>query len=307
MRKVMVGRVPVGDASGMMSDFWGKMGAGSLTWKQFAAFLRKENPFEGDSNEWFDEIVAKEKATHIAFFGQAIASRFDYSMLEETLKQSGQAEVAKWDGLGLRVGFLPPVEMKQESCYPGWKVKPNDWFYRMIREGKVDKKALYLGDPEKGGEVVLFDTRCKPNYNEGKQMWEGDEKFFGPIIEGLRNGGKIAKYEYGPQSSRFGMSAVEAEKYVYPALANSFGFNSEQVMSEGVVQGSYLSQAYSGLPRFKDSQTSTWVWFKESFEGGGFRLCGGFSGGGGRAGVDYYLDSDHWSFISCLPLVVLSP
>jgi len=260
--------------------------------------------------KWINEFVAKEKATHIAFFGGAIASRFDYSILEETLKQYGQAKVAKWDGLGLRVAFLPPVKMKQDSRFPGWNVKPEKWFYEQIAAGEIEEKSLWLGNAEKGGEVDLFDPRCKPNHNKGKQMWEGDENFLGPIIEGLRNGGKIAHYEYGPQSSRFGVSVIEAEQHVYPdpALANLLGFNPEQViMSEGVVQGSYLSQAYPGLPRFKDGQTNTLVWFRERLEGGRYRLYGGDSDWGGRAYVSYDSVGCRWRYISCLPLVVLSP
>ncbi|MCG2690259.1 hypothetical protein L6252_03200, partial [Candidatus Parcubacteria bacterium] len=146
-KKSLVGSMPVEDIAGMMIDFWTKMRSGALTREQLAAFLRKKNPFEiKGGNEWINELVAKERATHIAFFGQVISSRFDYSILEKTLEKYDQAKVAKWAGVGLQVAFLPPVKMEQSACFPGFQVKPNNWFYEKIAEGKVDKKALCLGD-----------------------------------------------------------------------------------------------------------------------------------------------------------------
>lgn len=311
MKKVMVGGVPTADAAGMMNDFFSKIGK-SISWEEFAAFLRRQNPF--DHEGWIEEIVFAEKAVHLAFFGKATASGFDYSKFEAVLRRYGQAKMQEWAALGLQVAFLPPVEMRRDASFPGWRVKPEKWFYEKAAEGKVwkrqpggefalDNKPLWLGDPA-GGTIILFDTRCKPNYNEGKQMWPDDE-FLSPIMGGLRKEGKVVKYEYGPQSSRFGISAEEIEQSVWPAVASLLGLKPEQVRSERVVEFNYLSQAYP-VPRSKDDgETNTSIWFAEGFEGGQDRFCGGLSVYGGLAHVGYFWAGYRWDGRSCRPLAAL--
>lgn len=280
-------------------------------------FFKTGGVEEVDGVDWLDQHVAKERACHKAFFGNEIVSSFDCSKFEATLKRFGQAKINEWLELGLEPHFLPPVEMPQDATFPGWKVKPEQWFYDQVAAGKVmrlqsdgsvavDKKALWLGDPDTGGTLVLVDTRCKPSYQDGKQMWEKDN-LLEPIIENLRGGKKIAGYDDSPASSRFGVSAEETEQQVCPALAERLGFSSAPVRSERMVEFNFVSQAYPDMPRAADGQTNTWVWFAEAFEGPAYRLFGGSSDCGGLAHVSYHSSVDHWYGRSVRPLAVLNP
>lgn len=254
-----------------------------------------------------DEVIAREIQYHTDFFGE----EFDLTQFQETLQKYGEVRVKEWQKW-LEPHFLPDKPMAEDVDYPGLKVKPEPWYYRMVDEGKILRQqtdGTFVPDREAfklRGITVLVDTRCKPAYDGGEQMWEGDEHFLGPIIEELRTQGRIARYEFGPQSSRFGISADEAEQELWPALAERLlGLKAPQVRSERAIEFNVLSQMIEGTPRENDGKTDTWLWFADIFEDRGHRLYGGFSGCGGLADVGCHWSRYHWYDGSVRPLAVL--
>lgn len=255
---------------------------------------------------WLRLILEKECQYHKNFFGQ----EFDLSDFKSILKKYGLEAIERWQSLGLEPHYLPQVSMTQDVKFDGWKVKPESRYYREVAEGKILRKqsdGSFVVDEEPyklEGISVLIDVRLKPKFNDGKQMFE-DDNLLGPIIERLRKDGKIAKYEYGSQSSRFGVSANEWEKYIKPALAESLGVEVWQVRLERAIEANVIPQCYPDMPRYKDDYTNTWVWYEEYFEDDYSRLQGGYSLWGGLALVRYGRAGDHWGLMAVRPLVVL--
>ena len=258
------------------------------------------------TEKWLEESLVKEKQYHQAFFGQ----EFDLTEFQETLQKYGQAKIQEWQKLGLEPHFLPEVSMAQGASFPGWKVKPEDWYYQNVANGKilrqqpddklvVDKEAYKLE-----GMTVLIDARRKPSYTGGTQVYENDN-LLGEIILELRQKGEIADYQTGPRNSRFNVSANEWEKEIKPALAGFLGLKVSQLRLERVVEANVIPQLYPDIPRKDDGSTNTWTWYEEFFGDRDSRLLGGHSGNGGLANVYYDLADDHWRNRSFRPLAVL--
>jgi len=262
--------------------------------------LRAVEEFE----DWLKKVLELEKSCHLAFFGQ----EFDLTQFEAALKKYGPEKLMAWLALGLEPHFLPKVEMSREVQFPGWKVKPNDWFWQQLQAGKIlrDRNGELVAAKvvKLEGITVLIDTRLKPRYKSGKQMWESDT-LLGPILIQLREKEKIAKYEYGTQGSRFGVSADEWEDEVKPALAGKIGLEPSQPRFERVIEASAIPQLYHYMLRKEDGKTNTWVWYDEYFGGRSSRLRGGDSGNGGLAGVDWSGARNNWGDGSFRPLAVL--
>jgi hypothetical protein len=133
-----------------------------------------------------------------------------------------------------------------------------------------------------------------------------DDNLLGPIIERLRQEGKIAKYEYGTPASRFGVSGDdEWEDQIRPALAEFLGIKVARVRLERAIESNIIPQLYSYLPRQRDGETDTWVWYEEYFEDGSYRLYGGSSDFGGLSRVYCLWAGSHWFYRAFRPLVVL--
>ncbi len=259
---------------------------------------------EGQKEFWLEKILAQERACHLAFFGQ----EFDLTKFADTLRKYGESKIRFWTKLLLEPHFLPEVVMSQDASFKGWKVKPESRYYEKAAGGKifrningqlvVDKEPFKLE-----GITVLIDTRLKPRYNDGKQMYENDN-LLGPIIEKLRKNGSITKYEYGSQSSRFGTSADnEWGERIKPAFAEFLSVS--RVLLEPAIVANIIPQLYPYMPRKDDGNTDTWVWYEEYFEGRDRRLGGGYSGLGGLAHVHWHYSGGHWRSRSLRPLAVL--
>jgi len=256
------------------------------------------------AGDWLEGIIVRELACHLVFFGQ----EFNLTDFANTLKRYGESKVKFWQNLMLEPHFLPKVAMPQNANFRGWKIKPEDWFWREIAKGKifrqVNNKLVPVTKVRLEGITVLIDIRLKPKYDAGKQMYKNDN-LLGPIIEDLRRAKKIAEYEYGLQSSRFGISADEWEIYIKPVLAQKLGLDESQLRLEREIEANVIPQIYLYMPRKDDGKTNTWEWREEYFEDRGRRLSGGHSQNGGLADVFYDPSDGRWRFISFRPLVVL--
>lgn len=264
---------------------------------------------EGEER-WFKQILRKERKHHRDFFGRVFGRVFDLTPFEQKLREYGEEKIRWWKSLELEVHFLPPVLMTQGVEFSGWEVKPQKEYYKWVEEGKIfycNSEGVLIERPvyQLRGITVLIDTRLKPSYQDGKQMWENDENFLGPIIEKLREQGKLAKYEHGPQSSRFGISANEWEEHLKPALVEFLGLQFHQVRLERAIEANVIPQLFPHMPRKDDGKTDTSVWYEEFFQDRDGRLRGGRSDFGGLANVGWSDSGDRWQRESVRPLIVL--
>ena len=227
-----------------------------------------------------ERVLENEAKLHRVFFGK----EFDLAEFGATLQQYGEDKVSVWNALGLEPHFLPEITLSREFEFPGWKVKPEEWFYLKVKEGKIlrqqsdgelhaDHNAFALE-----GISVLVDTRLKPTHNEDKQMWAEDSLFLGPIMERLRLEKRISENYYGLQSSRFDVSVDEWEAEIRPAVAEFLGFGRSQIRLERAIEMNVIPQIYTHMPRKDDLATDrgfSWIWLEEHFAVRANRLVGG--------------------------------
>jgi hypothetical protein len=281
--------------------------------KNFAGGNKVREKVEGEvENDWLQDILKHEGQSHRDFFGQ----EFNLPDFEKTLNKYGQKKIREWQRLGLEPHFLPEVFLAPNDSYTNWKVRLEKWYHDKSAEGKIlrsingslvaDKEAFKIE-----GIVVLIDTRLKPAYEDGKQVYENDN-LLGPIIEELRREGTIAAYEYGSQSSRFGLSSNEWEGYVKPVLAETLGLRPNQIRLERAIEANIIPQLYPHMSRKDDSRTNTWIWYEEYLGSGNRRLHGGVTGHGAPTLLAFVCcrwpgDSPdrHWQCRSLRPLALL--
>ncbi|MBI4080607.1 MAG: hypothetical protein HY430_02440 [Candidatus Levybacteria bacterium] len=173
---------------------------------------------------------------------------------------------------------------------PGWKVKPEHWFWEQIKDGNLPQDAATLKEG-----WYLVDRRGKPNYQDDKQMYEDD--YLAPFMENLRETGRVQKYRFVPDNSRFGASADEIEQVILPELASILG-------SEGIVRSKReIEFNVLGNMHYPEwGETNTWEWYADKFEDDS-RLIGGHSGGGGLAHVSYDWSDNRHDGVGFAPLV----
>lgn len=254
-------------------------------------FFRIEKSGEGD---WLDQILVKEQMPH--------REGVDFSGFRAKLEYYGEAKIREWQALGMEPIYL----CEEDEKLPG-RINLCDWFYEEAKEGKIlrQKCGELVVDKEPWkieSGAYLIDTRLKPQYDGGKQMYKNDN-LLGPIIERVRKEEKIAEYEYGSQDSRFGVSADEWEEQIKPVLAEFLGL---EVRLERTIEMNIIPQLYPKMPRARDGETNTYVWLEEFFKDRYNRIYGGSSRWGGSSNVAYdYWSGNHWSDGSLLPLAVL--
>ncbi len=254
---------------------------------------------------WLDRLVQAENDAHRAFFGKT----FYLAQFAQTLERLGEDCISRWAKLGLEPHFLPKFQFQPGIELPGWRVRPQEWFWQQVAAGNIKRrnaagKLETVKEVGFDGTTVLIDARCKPMYDGGRQMFANDECFLGELIEKLRAEGKIAPYEYGPQS-RFGISSREWDEQICPALEARPEFKDVRFRLELAIEANTIPLIYNGMPRREDGQTDIRVGYEEFFEDELSRLCGGFSDDGGLAfvrciGVDY-----RWHRQAVRPLGVL--
>ena len=258
---------------------------------------------------WLDQLVQAENDIYSAFLvrGQAI----DFSQFKATLKSHGEEHISRWIQLGLEPHFLPKRQFRQDEKLRGWKVKPKKWFWQQmaactIKRRNVAGELVTVTEAGFDGDTVLIDTRCKPAYDNGRQMFADDEAFLGGLIEDLRSRCEIARYDSGQQDSRFGVSSLEWDEQIRPALEARPEFKGVSFRLELAIEANTIPQIYGRMPRHKDGQTDTWVWYEEFFEGASCCLRGGGSGRGGLAGVGWREVRSHWDGGAVRPLGVVA-
>jgi len=286
---------------GIMSEINRQLETGEMTLDHLDTNNEHKNPW--GIPDWLRERVNRERTILQAFFGQ----EFDLIRFVEDVHRYGRKRLSKALKFGWEPHFFPEILMSADATYPGWKIKPEKWFFQASDQGKLlllqPDGSLVVSNPayKLGGVTVLIDTRLKPAYNDGQQMYTKDN-LLGPIIEDLRKQQKIQ--DYSPRNSRFHTSGNECE-VIKPILAAKLGLKPEQVRLETEIEANVIPQLYTDMPRQNDGDTNTSEWREEFFASRDYRLRGGRSGNGGLAHV-YCIDAvRRWSDQGCRFLAVL--
>lgn len=220
------------------------------------------------------EKLARSQAEAISgFFGMEIPKPSNW--LFETAEKIRQEKLLTVIPL-----YLPRRKLAEGISFPGLKKPLDSWLYTQIKDGKVAQDADCLP-----GEWILFDTTKRPNYKDGKQMYN-DTPRFKEVLATLREQGQIAVPDYYkdvPKGSRFAISADEIDgnsAVVTKMVANILGLKSEQVSTPLYATFNYVGN----LVHPELGQVNTWEWFKNNFERSS-RLFGGSSDDGGLSYV----------------------
>ena len=288
---------------GVLGDFLKKARKNPIWIERLKIMLKGRNPFEQvrevatKVKNWLQSIVDSERQCHKAFFDKT----FGLAEFTTTLKRYGTEKIEAWKKLDLEPHFLPAISLSQDSNLLGWKIKPEEWFYKQLIQGKIFQ--MNRGELQKlttvnlGGITVLVDTRLKPKYGD-----EYKDDWFSSIIEQLRKDGKIE--DFNPRSSRFNVSAEETDLIRIEA-AKILSLKPEQLRLEREIEANVIPQLYPYMPRVNDGRTDTWEWREEFFEGRGSRLRGGCSDIGGLADVRYFSVGSRWGYRAFRFLAVL--
>ncbi len=210
-----------------------------------------------DNTQEAQRLVVAESVALKVFFGKDIPVPQPPAELfktQDALKEKGVA--------GFEAHYLPGEQLSQKDKLPGWKVKPEEWFWRQIKDGTVAKDAATL----RAG-WYLVEGRNKPDYQDGQQMYENDP--FAPLMQDLRGSGRIQKYQYVPDNSRFGPSAGEIEQVILPEFARINLPASALMRTPREIEFNVLGNMYH--PEW--GQTNTWEVMNDQFGRGG-RLGG---------------------------------
>ena len=177
----------------------------------------------------------------------------------------------------------PDLMFSQDADYPGWRVRPNLYFWDLIKSGRLspDAARLSLG-------WVAMEAIRRPPYDGGMQMYENDP--LAPKLEQLRNDGKIAVpywCKHMLSTSRFGISAEEIDNHIVPVFARLSQI--EDQIKVGKIKAGippYMAFNYRGNTAHPEwGETNTSEWFADETRDG-YRLFGGSSDRGGLANVD---------------------
>lgn len=258
---------------------------------------------------WLRDIVEKEIRLHETFFGEEFVRAnpriFDLAPFARTLISYGKKKIKDWKINRFEPHFLPALTFSREADFPSW-IKPEEWFWDSLVRGKIFRQKN--GQPEVDREAnrlegitVLVDTRPKPEYLDGKQLWP-DDNLIGSIISEMRGYGIVTSYSL--ENSRFNLSARDLSDFGFKLkFATMLGLGSDQIRLERAIEFNVLSQMLAS--RSQDQNTNTSVWLEEYFESRDRRLYGGRSNDGGLAyvtcrGAGHQQDDVSFRFIAVL-------
>lgn len=257
---------------------------------------------------WIDQYLARESRTY-AHISKQCGEILDWprDRFVAALERVGRERVEAWEvRCGLRIGTIPAYAFTPRASFPG--IRLTDRFYRWVQDGAICsfKGNRYVPDTDviqAAEAVVLFDQRQKPQCAKGQQMWLGDESFLGPIIARLRYDGRAGKSgEHNsrsddpsvnvPAGSRFAIAPVQWATVIRPALQSAPLFGEVNWRLERWSDWYFLCHAHPELPRHRDDETDTWLFFEERVRENEqplddlrLQLVGGVSEDGGFASI----------------------
>lgn len=261
---------------------------GNLEAAAIARALREQYgdvPFESN----LPELLSVQEFTKISeFFGRPELVPYPSQELINTLIK---AKSIGWTQA--EPHFLPKVVMAKDSEFPGWTIRPEEWFWKNIKQKIISSDAAQLD-----GVWVIVDGTQKPGYNDGKQTYEYDP--FTSLLTQLREEIKVKHLAHQmPRGSRFGLSYEDIEKYVNPKIAELLGVWHEHVRTPKAIEFNVLGNMHH--PEW--GLTETYEWFQDPIV---FRqrLVGGLGSRGGLANVISEVAGGQFEYIGFRPMVV---
>ena len=267
--------------------------------------LEADNTF----SEYIDCVIAREQESLDRFFGTSI----DVGEFKKTLSEYSREQFLVWEQLGLVPHYLPSMRCDKDANIPGWKTRPNDFFWDEAESDQIltTIQGRLLPDItcySLNATTVLVDGRGKPDSDPpimgGQQMFEKDN-LLGPLLDQLRRDGRLAAYRYGDQSSRFGVCRREWEEIVKPALSQQLGITIEQLRLERAIEANMIPQIYDDLPRVHDGSTDTAVLYEEYVDDSERCLVGGAAREGGLSHVQAIHKNSAWRTFAIRPIIKL--
>ncbi|MEK9152163.1 MAG: hypothetical protein AAB692_02260 [Patescibacteria group bacterium] len=242
----------------------------------------------GENGLEFRELIDRERQALTAFFGPEFFAR-EIKEVPPLPPEITPEKYEEWKEKGFELHYIPPVEMKEDAEFPGWKQKPGKKFtpgtqygidfFDAIKNGDLPADAATLA-----GAWMLVDTRRKPRFDNGNQSYDRD--LLAPVLADLRQKGLIANFQN--TGSRFNISPDELEKpEVRAALAATLGIPVENFHLPRAVDANYLGNAF--YPEW--GETDCLEWHEDVYQIR-LRLFGGHPDGGGLSYVNWH-DAGH--------------
>lgn len=236
------------------------------------------------------KLILCEQASNKRFFGEA------YEHVPPPPKEATLERISEWKEQGFELKYIPAIclidieedppgvitQVKARDDIPNWKKKPTGFFDR-IQSKNLTKAAGNLP-----GGWILVDTRPKPNYDNGTQMYEHDP--LAPALAELNRKGIITQMSYNggtalSRESRFGLSPNElAKPEVRQAFADVLHLDPSQLSLQSALIFNILGNR--DYPEWGETDTSEWFGDTYGVGVGSRRLFGGSSGVGGLSVVN---------------------
>ncbi len=245
----------------------------------------------------FRELQDRERERLEAFFGYAV----DVPSLPQGVTPEAYQE---WQERGYDLHYLPNEDLTEERDLPGWQKKPGkryspgkQWgieFFDEVKNGNLPKDATRLP-----GAWVLADTRQKPAYKNGTQLYPDDE-LMGRVLEKLRKAKALP--DFNTKTSRFNLSWEELHSpQVKAAIGEALNVPPESLRLPRAIEWNFLGNAHH-----QDwGDTNTWEWFEDTYQSSK-RLSGGHSENGGLSYVGWFEPRVRNDILGFRPLVVFS-
>ena len=247
-----------------------------------------ERSYAYDALPSTEQLARSEEKALSVFFGKEIGVPNPPAELFQTLENLIELGISK-----IEPHYLAQIALRENDRFPGWKVKPEPWFWEQITNSNIAEDSATLKEG-----WYLVDGRAKPDYQDGRQMYKDD--YLVPIMQELRTTGKIQKDTYLPDNSRFVASPEEIEGIILPEFAK-FIKTKGQVINMREIEFNIWGNMFH--PEW--GRTSTTELFADKFEDVG-RLNGGSSIVGGLAHVYHEPSHERGGGYGFRPLIVFS-
>lgn len=136
--------------------------------------------------------------------------------------------------------YFPPTTFTPDASYPGWKVRPEDFFWKAAAEGKIRGDSATTS-----GFWALVDTTSKPS---GGWYYPNDP--FGPMLSVFRSQGLLRRTENIPDISRLGLSHYEVQRLVAVELARMLRINDDdglEIRSPSAIEYNFMGNVRYGF------------------------------------------------------------
>lgn len=195
-----------------------------------AEFTKGYTPLKSrEIRSYLESLAGQERQVLVPFFGKEMIVP---TPPKELLTVMIRAREIGWTQA--EPHFLPEFTLSQDFEIPGWKVKPNQWFWTGLKNRHIPKDAATLR-----GTWVISDGTPKPEISTF-QIPPYEDVVLPGLLSQLREDGKISWKEGLPKDSRFNIGNEELRSQVYPAIAILLGLQPEQVRSLREIEYNFL-------------------------------------------------------------------